>query len=182
METENQIGRSWVRHSCGAYRTCVVEDVGIFGGNVRLVVRMEGMTSRQLLPPEDLEDEIRRDTANVASRKRADEGAREAARLEYERKATDDALFDGFLDGRTTLQAARVRTALERATVSHVGRLSRRDLVRFLVDDGYRIETPYGKRRLVHQDRSWYFTDDDLTKIALDFAEHIIARRAANAA
>lgn len=137
-----------------------------------LFVVMGRQSGNQLLSESDVRFEMRRDTANLTSRARTrgETEAREAT----ERERT---YLDGFEDTFTPRQRAKVVEAITRQVGVNNVFASRRDHIRRLVREGYRVAVvPGGARVLRNPATESYYTEKDLTKAALDYAEYLSAR------
>lgn len=117
------------------------------------------------------------DAANAFSRAKT-----AAAKVETDATAAaaqavrDD--VDGFADGLDSMRAARVRKTLN-GPIRRGGKVvSRKELVRELVAAGHEVRTVNGERRFVGPDGTW-LEEKTVSKTALDYAEHLIARKPA---
>lgn len=126
-------------------------------------VQREGDRFEELFSETDLDKEERRDQANLASR----------ARRPPEPTASTRPYAPFLASMPNPMQRARADATLSRPmrVKGDVGPRWRH-IVR-LVDAGYLVETTPHGRRLVAQDGS-YFEEQDLTKIALDYAKFLI--------
>lgn len=81
-----------------------------------------------------------------------------------------------FVDQMSAIGAARAMAALTHsASVNGVVRM--RGLhIRDLVRDGYRVSSPFNRRRLMLDASGEFFFEKDLTKTGLDFAEFLVRK------
>lgn len=125
----------------------------------------------QLLPASELEEEIARDEANVASRTRAraakeTESAAEAQRIRW----------GGFTDSMTPRGRARADKTLSRQVSVQGNFNSRGSHVEILVSAGYSVVEHPKRGRILESPTGGFFTERDLTKTGLDYAEFLTSR------
>lgn len=160
----NTVGRTWMSPQ-GRRK---VEQEGEREGVLYYAISTEGFPAMELLPARELEDEIRRDEANVASRARARATQQAEVAAEAER-----ARWRGFTDSMTPRGRARADKVLSRQ-VSVRGEFAPRGAhVEHLVDEGYRVRQDPRQGRILESPTGSFFTERDLTKIGLDYAEFL---------
>ncbi len=150
---------------------------------LRQVVRKEAgrfyvQTGRRraldMFTADQLREEQRRDRINLASRKRDQAEAKAALQAEAEEEARLQTALAGFTDGLTPMHRAKAVSAL--TAMRRFNGVTRQiiDQVRDLVDAGSIVKPhPRDGRRLVGPDGS-FLVEKDLSKTALDYAEHLI--------
>lgn len=123
----------------------------------------------------EAEAELKR-TAEVESQNAAyrQSEAQKKAELDKAQAVLDD--IDGFADAASPMQKAKVLATLQKQIVSNRKASSRRDLVRDRVGDGATVVTSNGERRLTNPNGS-YLAESQISKTAMDYAEHLIAKR-----
>jgi hypothetical protein len=132
-------------------------------GRSTYAVSTAGAPQLQLLPEDEIASEIRRDTANAASRTKIKVEAEEAKAAD-----TEHARWGGFTDNMTPVQRARVDAILSKQ-VSVRGKLSPRGHhLENLVREGFRVNGG----RLEGPDGS-FFPESALTKIGFDYAQFL---------
>lgn len=153
------IGRAWDSKQ-GSRKVVGVREVG---GKPRLLVQTGDSNQLQLLPPDELEREIKLDTSHLT---------RDTAPTRSDEPTFDDR---GFLKTLSPMQAARAKAALLKSRTFRGELLSVAAIITQLVGSGSRVQSSAKGRRLVAQDGS-YLDDKALTKVGLDFAEHLTRR------
>lgn len=119
-------------------------------------------------------------SASIAAKQR-EERATSLRKLQ-ERKASEDKAkatseeLDGFDSGMTPMKRGAVIKQLTTRLNYRGTEMTRRDLIRKLVNEGRRVESEDGERRLIN-DRDEFLGEKTLTKAGMDYAEHLIGRR-----
>lgn len=135
-----------------------------------------GKIGNQIIQPGDLEKEIALDKKLHAGKKASDVKKSEVADAA---KKQADTINDtsGFADSMTPMAKKKAIDALNR-TMSRDGQLmSRKDIVRDCIAKGYKVEqTATGERRLKGPDGS-FLDESQISKTAMDFAEHLIGEQ-----
>ncbi len=112
---------------------------------------------------------------NAASR------AETMARLEKEKAAVEKSKvemsdFDGFEKGMTPLQRGKLVSTLSESKFNYKGTaISRRDLIRKLVEEGRTVKVIDGERVLSTPDGENFMGAKTLTKAGLDYADHLVS-------
>lgn len=145
-----------------------VEQEGERGGVLYYAVSTEGVAGLQLLPASDLEEEIHRDEANVASRERGRAAAETEVAAETERIR-----WRGFTDSMTPRARARADKALSRQVSVRGEFAPRGEHVETMVKSGYRVRTDPKLGSILESPTGSFFTQKDLTKTGLDYAEFL---------
>ena len=131
------------------------------------VVRVTGHRSAMILNARDLALDIRRDTANVASR------AARSAPPSSRGAPSSGRGWTGFTRSMTPAQRARADAALSTQMRVNGEFDSRGAHIRKLVERGYRVTVHPKRGRILEQPSGSYLTERDLTKTALDFAQFL---------
>ena len=164
------IGRTW--NSVHGVKKVENQAVDPRDGREKVFISADGSPFRMILPADELEGEIRRDTVNYERvAKRTEDDASKASM-----KAEHDRCF-GFTDGMTPLGKARVIKALDHP-IRHNGVLgSRRNLIKHLVDEGRHVRRHPSFKRIIESSDGAFLTESDLSKLGMDFAEYLIKER-----
>lgn len=141
-------------------------------GDGRIAIRTDGQPFAQILPASQLDAEIRRDEANYKSRRAARERAEEETRVEA---AEHD--LHGFTDGLPQVKAAKIAATLYKQQGFSGKVMRRHKFIEQAVADGAVVEGHRTGRRFVMAGGSFY-TERDVTKIGLDYAEYLIRQGA----
>ena len=162
------------------------------GENTMALVQTGEGPFRQIIDLEKLPAEIHCDTANLAYREKVAKRLQEQEAIEavLEAERTD---IDGFADDLSPLRRGRIVEALSVLMTVGGSLKSRKEHVRDLVAEGYRIaQVPAGETWLLHRrkgledvqipvgsrilqnETGGFFTEKDLTKTALDYAEFLL--------
>lgn len=177
-EVDTNIGRSWP-NSRGVTRR--ITGKIIINGEERYTVRDDDQTGRageEIIRPDELEDRVSKET------KLADSNAKfkveqDKQQAERDAKETDRRSLDGFEDSFTTPMAREraIQTLTDGGIqVNGIPFRNRKEAIRDLVEKGYRLDTVAGKRVLMSPSDT-FLDEKKLTKIGLDYAEHLIKSR-----
>ena len=134
-------------------------------GTLSALVETSGSNQRQVLPVSELDDEIRRDTANYASAMRA-VGTVSTEREENAARVKHDSWY-GFTNGMTPLKRKRAADVLGK-TVAFAGKVGERGalIAEYVREHGYRV-SKYG----LSSPTGTYFDKKAVTETGLTFAE-----------
>jgi hypothetical protein len=159
VDDVSQVGRSW-ESPLGIRQVIQIQDAG--SSSPRLVIQTEGVRSLELLPPGDLERQIKIDT--------------QSKRVALPKKSLLDDL--GFTSQYTPMLAGKKYAALTQGR-SHGGHpWILGELIKHKVATGYRvIVASSGQRRLTSQDGA-FLDERQITKTGMDFAEYLTLRTA----
>lgn len=149
------VGLTW--ESPQGQRTVVGERAGLFA------VRTEGRIGAELHSLDDVLFEMRRDAANLKTRRQAGE-----RRRAEEARHKEASYAHGFYETMTPTQAARAKKTLEKTQGFNRKIMRRKDAIEQMVAEGWRVQG----NRLVSPTGS-YFEQKDITKTALDYAQHL---------
>ncbi len=160
MRTTVDVGYSW---DSPEGKRVVVEH----GPGDRLLIKTEGHKFAVLLTPEQILQDERRDTANLAFQKRQ----QEKALLEHQAALLADDV-DGFDAGMAPMARRRVIDALNKL-ICHGGKaIRRKDLIKGWLAQGAEVrQTKFG--RVLQLPNGNFLTQADLTKTAIDYANYL---------
>lgn len=143
----------------------------------RVFVARPDTPGQELIAPEDLPQQRQTEIANAAHarRRREDavvEKAQEAAALDVKRG------LHGFTAGMPAVKARKIEETLDKLVSINKIFAKRREHVEDLVSKGWRIElstyaATLGERRLTEPRTGDYLNEKGITKIAMDYAEHV---------
>lgn len=156
------IGRTW-KSKLGSRRVVAVEDNRVF-------IKTDGMAGLIILPARDLDAEVARDEQNVAGAERNQAVISAATEVARQKKAKAEDT-DGFADRFSPMQRARTIQVLCHEIIVNGILASRRDHVRRLILQGYRVASTGAKRILRQPDTGTFFDSRAFGIVALDYAE-----------
>ena len=165
--------QAWDQMSKGPVERKIESRKEFNGKEVFLVSHDGKKVGQQIIPVDEIDGEIRFDERNLASKLKGQEASKQAMEKEAQQKA-DVEDVDGFDKSMSPLKRKKVLNALNKS-VRVQGKFSKRkDAIRRLVDDGYVVKDHPKFRRVLQDPNANFFTEKDLTKTGLDYAEHLI--------
>lgn len=131
-------------------------------------ITTDGNNQIELIPKNQIEREIKRDTQNYENRKR------QQSSIENDKKSQQSLeSWYGFTDNMTPIVKKRAIETLNKQMSVRSNFDSRGNHIVSLIKSGFRVENNAKYGRILTNDDGSFFLEKDLTKIGFDFAEYL---------
>lgn len=169
--TVSHIGRKWN----SPQGTAEVIGETVVNNEPRLVIQRENMKFSELIRPEEIDKIVTFDEKSLAQRQSRVAHQEEEERILRSQQAELEDI-DGFADDKSPMAKQRIINALNKKVMRGGKLVSRKDIIREMVQDGAVVEAAKREkegRRLVQPDGS-YLGEDQITKTGIDYAEYLM--------
>jgi hypothetical protein len=149
------------------------------GEKDRLLIKVANSNFTQLLDPSELEKEVNFDTKNLEQTKARIIKNKEREEAEKLEKAKEEDT-NGFADNLSPINKAKVLAALNKQVSINKNFITQKEFIHKAVQEGAKVVQNRTFGRVLQLSNGGFFSQADLTKIALDYAEYLIQRESPN--